>query len=78
MKSENSESLEAFKNSLAGLTSVLDSSEIIKDKVIGKGAYGVVYWGKYKDNDIAIKELYIDIRQKGAIEDITKEIKFIL
>ncbi len=43
-------------------TSILD---ITKNELIGKGSFGAVYKGKYKDAEVAVKELL------GTLDDVT-------
>lgn len=56
---------------------IINSKDIIKGEVIGKGGYGKVLKGVYQGKEVAIKELIADCKLKEAFSEISKEIDFI-
>ena len=58
------------------LTTRLDPTEIKREELIGKGAYGNVYSGRYRGMDVAVKVMkFQDSMTKGMKEDFLKEVE---
>ena len=51
----------------------LDKDEVVKSVVIGEGSYGRVYRGKYRGQDVAIKEL-LDLENPDTATDFFREV----
>lgn len=78
MESKENEFISAFAKTLADQgINIIDSKDIKKTEIIGKGGYGKVTKGLYKDKVVAIKELIADCKLKEAFQEISKEINFI-
>ena len=56
---------------------IIPENEIIKDKVIGEGAFGKVYRGCYKQNEIAIKKIKLIEKTPDIYSNLVNEIKVI-
>ncbi|ELP93407.1 protein serine/threonine kinase, putative [Entamoeba invadens IP1] len=52
------------------LSTRLDPSELLECKKIGEGSFGIVYRGKYRNSDVAIKKMKLsaDIDENGIFE----------
>lgn len=46
---------------MAKLTQISDQSSYERGKVIGKGAYGIVYLGFFKGRKVAVKKIDLDM-----------------
>lgn len=78
MVSKESEFLLAFTKSLSDTgVQIINSQDIVKEDIIGRGGYGKVTKGKYNGKYVAIKELIADCKLKEAFLEISKEINFI-
>ena len=78
MESKNKDFIDAFTKSLKNNgINIINSDEISKGEIIGKGGYGKVTKAVYQGKDVAIKELIADCKIKEAFIEISKEIDFI-
>lgn len=47
------------------------------ERLVGKGSYGEVYYGKWKSKDVAVKKLYLTLNNKDDINKIFNEINIL-
>ncbi|ELP91623.1 protein serine/threonine kinase, putative [Entamoeba invadens IP1] len=52
----------------------LDYHELIDEKKLGEGSFGIVYKGKYHEKTVAIKKMKNAQATKSAIDEFTKEV----
>ncbi|ELP83811.1 protein kinase domain containing protein, partial [Entamoeba invadens IP1] len=55
------------------LTTRLDPDELQEDNILGEGSFGIVYKGKYRNNDVVIKKMKL-CNNNDIIDDFTKEV----
>ncbi|EDR25578.1 protein serine/threonine kinase, putative [Entamoeba dispar SAW760] len=56
------------------LTTRLDPDELIEEKKIGEGSFGIVYIGKFRGSKVAIKKMKEIAQTKTAIDEFEKEV----
>ncbi|GAB1224199.1 hypothetical protein ENUP19_0180G0018 [Entamoeba nuttalli] len=59
------------------LTTLLDPDELIEEKKIGEGSFGIVYIGKFRGNKVAIKKMKEVAQNKTAIDEFEKEVSML-
>lgn len=77
MDSQFNKTVEDSLNALG--TTIINDDEIVKIKpCIGRGGFGKVYLGKYKDQDVAIKKIKLSGEEVDIIGEILNEIKIVM
>ena len=60
------------------MTTRLDPDELIDEKLIGKGSFGVVFLGTFRGNKVAIKKMkHISAAQQQSMEEFEKEVSML-
>ena len=54
----------------------LDPDEIVEEKIIGEGSFGIVFIGQYQGNKVAIKKLKM-VDDENAMEEFDKEVSML-
>ncbi|ELP89571.1 protein serine/threonine kinase, putative [Entamoeba invadens IP1] len=57
-------------------SSILDPDELIQTKKIGEGTFGVVYYGTFRGNKVAIKKLKIQSNE-GGDDEFSREVEML-
>ncbi|ELP89346.1 protein serine/threonine kinase, putative [Entamoeba invadens IP1] len=55
-------------------TTRIDCDELIEDKKLGEGSFGVVYKGSYRRNVVVIKKMKSVLNDNGAMDEFEKEV----
>lgn len=54
---------------------LIPSKELTWKKMIGKGGFGAVYSGTWAETDVAIKQLHIEVKEKGVLSALFNEVE---
>ena len=56
------------------MTTRLDYDELIEDKQLGEGSFGIVHKGTFRNNTVAIKKMKQSNDTEEQIEEFKKEV----
>jgi len=59
------------------ITTRLDPDELIEEKKMGEGSFGIVYKGTFRGNEVAIKKMKEIKQTKESIEEFKKEVSML-
>ena len=78
LETENELLEKNFENEIIKIGSkIIPESEITREYVIGEGAFGKVYKGKYLENSVAIKKIKLREKTQEILDILLNEIKVI-
>ncbi|ELP92420.1 protein serine/threonine kinase, putative [Entamoeba invadens IP1] len=60
------------------ISTKIDPDELIEEKKLGEGSFGVVFKGKYRENDVAIKRMkQVDGSHEDSLNEFEKEVSML-
>lgn len=51
----------------------INFNDLVFDEKLSEGGYGIVYWGRWKETTVAIKQIKIEIVKQEKLEEFRNE-----